>query len=107
MPTAKETGRRERSRVWVMLRNPAYKGMACFGQTRIAPCMHVTRILRLRGGAAARNGANHELPRTDWIEILVPTIISEETFALANEFLETNKEHPRDARSRCATCKDC
>ncbi|WP_342729309.1 recombinase family protein [Bradyrhizobium sp. B097] len=30
-PTAKETGRWERSTVWAMLRNPAYKGTACFG----------------------------------------------------------------------------
>ncbi|WP_247321077.1 recombinase family protein [Bradyrhizobium sp. 141] len=93
IPTAKETGRWERSTVWAMLRNPAYKGMACFGKTRIAPRMRVTRPLRLRGGVAPRNSANHELPRTEWIEIPVPTIISEETFALANELLEANKKH--------------
>jgi site-specific DNA recombinase len=93
IPTAKETGRWERSTVWAMLRNPAYKGTACFGKTRIAPRMRVTRPLRLRGGAAPRNSANHELPRTEWIEIPVPTIISEETFALANELLEANKKH--------------
>ncbi|MEB2678064.1 recombinase family protein [Bradyrhizobium japonicum] len=93
IPTAKETGRWERSTVWAMLRNPAYKGTACFGKTRIAPRMRVTRPLRLRGGVAPRNSANHELPRTEWIEIPVPTIISEETFALANELLEANKKH--------------
>ena len=93
IPTAKETGRWERSTVWAMLRNPAYKGTACYGKTRIAPRMRVTRPLRLRGGVAPRNSANHELPRTEWIEIPVPTIISEETFALANELLEANKKH--------------
>src|SRR5438876_2257451 len=57
IPTAKETSRWERSTVWAMLRNPAYKGTACFGKTRIAPRMRVTRPLRLRGGAAPRNSA--------------------------------------------------
>lgn len=75
--------------------------------------MHVTRPLRLRGGGAPRNSANHELPRTEWIEIPVPTIISEETFALANELLEANKKHaPRrtitpsalQGLSSCAKC---
>ena len=33
IPTAKGTGRWERSTVWAMLRNPAYIGKACFGKT--------------------------------------------------------------------------
>jgi site-specific DNA recombinase len=76
-----------------MLRNPAYKGAACFGKTRTAPRQRVTRPLRLRGGIAARNSANHERPRDDWIEIPVPAIINDATFALAQELLEANKIH--------------
>src|SRR6202158_4480831 len=34
-PTCKRRGRWERSTVWGMLRNPAYKGEACFGKTTI------------------------------------------------------------------------
>ncbi len=71
--------------------NPAYKGTACFGKTRIAPRQRVTRQLRMRGGIAARNSANQERPREDWIEIPVPAIVSDETFALAREMLERNK----------------
>ena len=37
IPTCKRRGRWERSTVWGMLRNPAYKGQACFGKTTIAP----------------------------------------------------------------------
>jgi site-specific DNA recombinase len=92
-PTRKKTGRWERSTVWAMLRNPAYKGAACFGKTQIRPRMRVTRPIRLRGGVASRNSANHELPRSEWIEIPVPPIISEETFALADERLQSNKKH--------------
>jgi site-specific DNA recombinase len=35
--TRKPGTRWERSMVWAMLRNPAYRGMACFGKTRVAP----------------------------------------------------------------------
>src|SRR5712691_9182936 len=62
----------ERSTVWAMLRNPAYRGTACFGKTRVAPRQRVTRALRMRGGMTTRNSANHERPREDWIEIPVP-----------------------------------
>lgn len=60
VPTRKRRSRWERSTVWAMLRNPAYKGAACFGKTRTAPRQRVTRPLRLRGRIAARNSANHE-----------------------------------------------
>jgi len=93
VPTRKGCGRWERSSVWAMLRNPAYKGTACFGKTRIAPRRRITRPLRLRGGIATRNSASHERPREEWIEIPVPAIVSDETFALAQERLERNKVH--------------
>jgi len=93
IPTCKRRGRWERSTVWGMLRNPAYKGQACFGKTTIAPRQRITRPIRLRGGVATRNSASHERPREDWITIPVPPIVSEETFALAQERLEANKAH--------------
>src|SRR5215467_12546627 len=91
IPTAKRRGRWERSTVWGMLRNPAYKGQACFGKTMLAPRQRITRPIRMRGGIASRNSASHERPREDWITIAVPPIVSEETFALAQERLEANK----------------
>ena len=93
IPTCKRRGRWERSTVWGMLRNPAYKGQACFGKTKIAPRQRITRPIRMHGGVATRNSANHERPREDWITIAVPPIVSEETFALAQERLEANKAH--------------
>lgn len=50
----KRRGRWERSTVWGMLRNPAYKGEACFGKTTIAPRQRITRPIRMRGGVATR-----------------------------------------------------
>jgi site-specific DNA recombinase len=93
--TRKPTARWERSMVWAMLRNPAYRGTACFGKTRVAPRQRVTRALRLRGGMTTRNSANHERPREEWIEIPVPALIPEETFARAQELLHENKVQAR------------
>jgi site-specific DNA recombinase len=99
IPTRTETTRWERSTVWGLLRNPAYQGRACYGKTELRPRQRITRPLRQRGGLASRNSANHERPRPDWIEIPVPALISEETFALAQEQLEQNKKHsPRRTR---------
>jgi site-specific DNA recombinase len=89
--TRKKISRWERSTTWAMLRNPAYKGTAYFGKTRIAQRQRITRPLRLRGGIAQRNSTNHERPQSEWIEIAVPAIVSEKTFALAQELLQSNK----------------
>jgi site-specific DNA recombinase len=93
IPTRSRAGRWERSTVWAMLRNPAYRGAACYGKTQLAKRQRITRPLRLHGGVASRESAQHERPREDWIEIPVPAIISDGTFALAAERLETNKRH--------------
>ena len=93
--TRKSGARWERSTVWGMLRNPAYRGTACFGKTRAAPRQRVTRALRLRGGMASRNSASHERPRDEWIEILVPALVDEPTFARAQELLHENKLRSR------------
>jgi len=93
IPTRKGIARWERSTVWAMLRNPAYAGRACFGKTELQPRQRITRPLRQRQGHATRDSANHERPHQDWIEIPVPALVSEATFALAQEQLERNKHH--------------
>ena len=93
LPTRKQRARWERSTVWAILRNPAYRGKACFGKTAVAPRQRITRPVRLRGGLPARNSANQERPRAEWIEIPVPALVSEDTFALAQENLQRNRLH--------------
>lgn len=95
IPTRKRSARWERSVVWAVLRNSAYRGIAYFGKTRIAPRRGVTRPLRLRGGISKRNSAGHERPREEWIEIPVPALVSEQTFARAQELLQENKIRAR------------
>jgi site-specific DNA recombinase len=86
-------GRWERSTIWGMLRNPAYRGTACYGKTELRPRQRITRPLRQRKGLPSRDSAGHERPRTEWIEVPVPALVSEEMFALAQEQLEKNKHH--------------
>ena len=93
IPTRTATTRWERSTVWGLLRNPAYRGRACYGKTELRPRQRITRPLRQRQGMPSRNSASHERPREDWIEVPVPALVSEETFALAQEQLEKNKHH--------------
>ena len=82
----------DRSTVWAMLRNPAYKGTACFGKTEHAERKKITRLLRKRGGFSPRCSCSRERPREEWIEIPVPPIIREGTFSVTRERLERNKQ---------------
>ena len=95
IPTRKQSARWERSVVWAMLRNPAYRGAACFGKTRAAGRIRVTRALRRRGGIVSSNSVGHERAHEEWIEIPVPALVSEESFARAQELLHENKIRSR------------
>src|ERR1700751_2474439 len=91
VPTRRRV-RWERSVVWAILRNPAYKGTACFNKTQTGPRQKLTKPFRLSGRPVhGDNSSGHERPRDQWIEIPVPAIVSEETFALAAERLADNK----------------
>jgi site-specific DNA recombinase len=90
IPTRKAS-RWERSVVWALLRNPAYRGLACFGKTRVSARTRVMRPQRRRGVTTPSATAGHERPREEWIEIPVPALVTEESFARAQELLHQNK----------------
>ena len=87
IPTRKASARWERLTVWAVLRNPAYRGVACFGKTRVSTRTRVMRPQRRRGVAVPCVTVGHERPREEWIEIRVPALVSEESFARAQELL--------------------
>jgi site-specific DNA recombinase len=95
IPTRKASARWERSTVWAVLRNPAYRGLACFGKTRASSRTRVIRPQRRRGVITPSMTAGHERPREEWIEIPVPALVSEDSFARAQELLEQNKIRSR------------
>ena len=94
VPTRKEQACWERSTIWAMLRNPAYRGEACFGKTQQAARAHRdNRAARLRGHAPPRGPRPlQEAPKDQWIQIPVPALVDERTFELAQERLQDNKK---------------
>src|SRR5947209_674021 len=95
IPTRKESARWERSTVWAVLRNPAYRGVACFGKTRVSTRSRVVRPQRRRGVTVPSVTVGHERPREEWIEIPVPALVTQESFARAQELLQENKLRSR------------
>ena len=95
IPTRKASARWERSTVWAVLRNSTYRGAACFGKTRISARTRVMRPQRRRGVTTPSTTAGHERPREEWIEIPVPALVTEESFARAQELLQQNKIRSR------------
>jgi site-specific DNA recombinase len=95
IPTRKVSARWERSTVWAVLRNSAYRGVACFGKTRASARTRVVRPLRRRGVITPSTTAGHERPREEWIEIPVPALVSDDSFARAQELLQENKIRSR------------
>ena len=95
IPTRKASARWERSTVWAVLRNSAYRGVACFGKTRASSRTRVIRPQRRRGVITPTMTAGHERPREERIEIPVPALVSEDSFARAQELLQENKIRSR------------
>jgi site-specific DNA recombinase len=91
LPTRKHSARWERSVVWAMLRNPAYRGAAAFGKTHSGSRQRITRALRRRKTLVSSDSVDHERPRQEWIEIPVPALVSEASFARVQELLWENK----------------
>ena len=80
----------ERTTIWGMLKNPAYKGRACYGKTKTTSRKKRTRRLRMKGGFSPRNSCSASTPREQWIEIPVPPLIDEATYEWAQERLADN-----------------
>jgi site-specific DNA recombinase len=87
------------SSVAMIVRNPAYKGMAAYGKTRSLP--RAARLRPVRG--------HPEVPRHPWsvtnggiepISIAVPALVSVEAFAQAAEQLQENRRRYRSGRAQ-------
>ena len=113
-PTRTGKTRWDRSVVWGMLRNPAYKGQAAFGKTQI---LHespgLNRRARLEGRSTPRAVKAADRPQEEWITIPVPALITPATFERAAQRLADNKRFAsRNSRvpsllqglSACVSC---
>ena len=91
VPTKTGKARWDRSTVWAMLRNPAYRGQAAFGKTKTAePPGGPTRTTRQRGERHGRRLTRTDQPAEQWTLIPVSPLVTEETFALAQARLVAN-----------------
>jgi site-specific DNA recombinase len=85
----------DRSVVWGILKNPAYKGQAAFGKTKA-----VTRALCVRPQKRSSehpkwNYSVNNVEKENWIYIPVPAMIDEALFESVQEQLEENKKVAR------------
>ncbi len=82
----------DRAVIWAMLRNPAYAGTAVFGKTMATSgTPGLNRVARLQGRATPRAVKTVDRPREEWLEIPVPAIVDQDTFARVRQRLEDNK----------------
>jgi site-specific DNA recombinase len=90
--TSTGKARWDRSTLWGMLRNPAYAGRAAYLKTsRVDGTPALNRVARQQGRAMSRHARTRPRPTEDWIEIAVPAIVDENTFAAAARRLENNR----------------
>ncbi|MFN2495835.1 MAG: recombinase family protein [Pseudonocardiaceae bacterium] len=114
VPTRTGKSRWDHSVIWAMLRNPAYAGRACFGKTMRTPDQPgLNRTTRLAGRSTPRSHSVTDRAREDWLEIPVPALVAEDTWARAQQRLADNKRYAaRNAKvpsllqglAACSTC---
>ena len=87
----------DRSVVWLILKNPAYKGTAAFGKTR-SGALKPQRLRPQRGRPEQprRPVSRIDTSAKDQIFINVPGLVSEELFGAVQAQLEENRQRRRD-----------
>ena len=104
----------DRTSVWGILKNPAYKGMAAYGKTRTGPMKPRLRTQRGDPDQPRRPRSTSAVPVDQWHYIPVPAIVSEALFDSVQKQLFENKKRIRQ-RKRGAkhllqgllVCKKC
>ena len=87
----------DRSVVWLILKNPAYKGKAAFGKTRAGALKpQPPRPQRGRPEQPRQPYSRVDTSSEDQIFIDVPGLVSEELFGAVQSQLEENRQRRRD-----------
>ena len=84
-----------RTTVWGMLQNPAYKGTAAFGRTQSGPWRPPLRPQRGHPEHPKQAVSLSPVPAEQWIYIPVPALVSEALFESVQEQLEENRKRHR------------
>src|SRR6516164_5379731 len=97
IPTRTGKSAWDRSVVWLILKNPAYKGTAAFGKTRCGDLKpQRLRPQRGRPDQPRRPVSRVDTSCEDQIFINVPGLVSEELFGAVQSQLEENRQRRRD-----------
>ena len=104
----------DRSVVWGMLKNPAYKGQAAFGKTKAGPLRPRLRAQRGRSMQPRSGVSTYDIAPEQWISIPVPALVEEALFEQVQQQLAENR-HRACGRKRGAryllqgliTCSQC
>jgi site-specific DNA recombinase len=92
----------DRSVIWGMLHNPAYKGRAAFGKTQAREHLPRVRPARHSAETPKKGYSVVRTERSEWIEIPVPAIVSEELFLAVQNQLDENRKYARERRRGAA-----
>ena len=88
----------DRTTVWAILKNPAYKGSAGFGKTRIGERRPRLRAYRGQTEQPRRAYSVYDVPAEEWISIPVPAMVGEELFDTVAEQLAENRARNRQTK---------
>ena len=104
----------DRTTVWGILKNPAYKGTAAYGKTRCGPMR--PRLRPQRGDPAQPRRAHsiYDVPVNERVPVPVPAIVEPTLFDAVQDQLQENRRRQRERRRGaryllqgllvCATC---
>jgi site-specific DNA recombinase len=88
----------DRSTVWGILKNPAYKGTAAFGKTRAGPLRPRLRAQHGRQLQPRRAVSTYDRPTEEWTLIPVPALVSEAVFEAVQNQLQENRQRARQGQ---------
>lgn len=87
----------DRTTVWGMLKNPAYKGLAAFGKTRVGALRPRLRAQRGRCEQPRHACSTYDTQKDQWIGIAVPAIVSADLFDSVAQQIEENRKRSRQS----------
>jgi len=88
----------DRSVIWAMAKNPAYKGQAAFGKTQAGALRPRLREQRGQALQPRRARSTYDVPPEQWLPITVPALISEDQFEAVQLQLEENRRRARQSQ---------
>jgi len=88
----------DRSTIWGILKNPAYKGLAAFGKTCSGPMRPRLRPQHGQLPQPRRPHSVYDRPAEEWASIPVPALVSEELFAAVQVQLQENRQRARQGQ---------